>query len=102
MRLAILIIIVTCQETQGSTLADKFSTKVAGHNQHSIAKINCSSLAIRQTSIIQDLQQGVPDFRMGFFNLIEQDHPVRPAPHCFGKLSAFFITNVSRRSTEQS
>jgi len=39
---------------------------------------------------------------MRFLNFVEQHNRVRPAPDRFGKLTAFLVTNISRRRTDQS
>ena len=39
---------------------------------------------------------------MGLLNLIEKDNRVRFSSDCFCQLSAFFITNISRRRSDQS
>ena len=60
------------------------------------------ALTIGQAAVIQDLQQGVPHFRVGFFDLVKQDHPVGPAADGFGQLAAFFVADISGRRAKQA
>src|SRR5580700_914671 len=39
--------------------------------------------------------------RMGFLDLVEQNHRIRAPAYGFGKLAAFFVTNIARRRTDQ-
>ncbi len=39
---------------------------------------------------------------MGFFDLIEQDHPVWAAAHSLGQLTTFFVANITGRGAEQA
>ena len=39
---------------------------------------------------------------MRFFNLIEQHDRIRLPANCFGKLAAFLVANVTRRSADQA
>ena len=59
-------------------------------------------MTIGETSIIQNLEQGIPHFGVSFFNFIEEHHTVRSATHSFSELTAFFITDISGRRAEQT
>ncbi len=39
---------------------------------------------------------------MGFFDLVEQDHPVGTAADGFGELATFFVAHVARRGAKQA
>jgi len=83
-------------------MLDKFRSQVAGHDQNRVAEIRHPALSIRQATIIQDLQQGVPDLRVGFFNFIKEDNTVWATPDCFGQLTALFVSHVSGRCAKQA
>src|SRR5699024_5877422 len=51
---------------------------------------------------IQHLKQDVEYIWMCFFNLIEQNNRVWSAANCFGQLTAFLITNISWRRSDQT
>src|SRR6202040_3302464 len=42
------------------------------------------------------------DIRMSLFDLIEEHHRVGAPPHRFGKLTALFVANITRRRTNQA
>ena len=46
----------------------------------SVFEIDCTSLAVCQSAVIQDLQQNVEYVRMGFFNFIQQYWKYPPKP----------------------
>ncbi len=37
---------------------------------------------------------------MRFFDFVEQNHRIRPAPHLFGQLAAFIVADVTRRAAQ--
>ncbi len=39
---------------------------------------------------------------MGFLNLVEQDDRVRVPPYCLRQLTALIVTDIARRSADQS
>ncbi len=58
--------------------------------------------AIRQTAVIEDLQQHVEHIRVCLFDLIEQHNGIRLAAHGLGQLTALIIAYISRRRTDQT
>ena len=77
MVLTILIRGLGLQETQGASLTYIFGAEVRGHDQDRVAEVHNIALSIRQPAVVQDLKQGIPDFRMGLLDLVEQDDTVR-------------------------
>src|SRR5580698_8992636 len=77
-------------------------TDVAGHDDDGVFEIDLATLRIGQAPIFQHLQEQIEDVGMCFFDLVEQYDGVRTATHGFGELAAFFITDVSRRRTDQT
>ena len=65
-----------------------------------VAEIDHVALAIGQPAVLQDLQQRVPHLRVRLLDLVEQDHPVGPAPHRLGELAAFVVADVAGRRAE--
>ena len=59
-------------------------------------------MTIGQTSIVEHLQQHVEHVVMRLLDFIEQDHAVRTAPHRFGEITAFLVTDISRRRADQT
>ena len=77
-------------------------TDVGGHNQDRILEIDSFAGRIRDTSIIQNLQQDVKYIRVRFLNLIEEDNGIRFAPYCLGQLTALVISDISWRRSDQT
>ena len=67
-----------------------------------VFEVNGSSLIVCQTSVIQKLQQDVEHIRMRLLDFIEQDDAVRFPSDRFRQLTAFIISNISRRRSDQS
>ena len=84
MRFTVLIGLGGLQEAQGAAFPHVLGAQVRCHDKHRITEIHHVTLAIRHATIIQDLQQGIPDFGMGLFNFVEQQHPVRAAADGLG------------------
>jgi hypothetical protein len=74
---------------------------VRRHNDEGIFEIHDPALRIGDMAVVKDLEQDIEYIRMGFFNFVEQHHGIRPAPYCFGKLSAFIVADISRRRAHE-
>ena len=59
-------------------------------------------MAIGQAAIIQDLQQRVEEIWVSFFNFVEQDDLIRPAPNRFCQDAAFIIAHIAGRRADQT
>ena len=78
------------------------ASDIGRHNDDCVFEVNSSSLIISQSSVIKKLKQNVENIRMCFFDFIKEHYAVRFAAYCFSQLSAFVVTNISRRRTHQS
>ena len=76
--------------------------QVGGHHHHGVAEVDRAALTVGQTTVFQHLQQHVEHIRMRLLDLIHQDHRVRLTTHRFGQITAFFVTDVARRRTDQA
>ena len=85
-----------------SQLLDQVRSDVAGHHDDGVLEVDGAALAVRQAAVFEDLQQHVEDIGVGFLDLVEEDHGIRPAPDRFRKLAAFLVTDISRRRTDQA
>ena len=75
--------------------------KVRGEDDQRLLKVHRAPLTVGQDAIIQDLQQHVEHIRMGFLNLIKQNHLIGPPPHRFGQHAPLIIADIARRRTDQ-
>src|SRR5207249_10797427 len=72
-------------------------TEIRSHDEDGVLKINCPAFRVSQTTVIEDLEQHIKNVWVRFFDLIKENHAIRPAPHCFSQLAAFFVYYISRR-----
>ena len=77
--------------------ADAGRADVARHNDDGVLEIHRAALRVGEAAIIENLQQRIENFRMRFFDFVEQNHRIRATAHGFGQLPAFIITDVARR-----
>jgi len=76
-------------------------SNIGGHDDDRVAEIDRSALAVGQASVFQDLEQGIEDIRMGFFNFVKQDDRIGAAADFLRQLAAFFVTHIAWRRTNQ-
>jgi hypothetical protein len=72
------------------------------HNNDRILKVDPAAKTVGEHTVVKHLQQDMENIRVSFFNFIQQDDGVGAAPYLLGKLSAFFISYITRRRTDQS
>ena len=78
------------------------TAQVARHDEQRVLEVDRHALGICDPAIIQDLQQHIEDIRMCLFHFIEQDDGVRIAAYGLGQLTALIISDISRRSADQT
>ena len=74
---------------------------IGGHNDNHVAEIRFPTVVVRQGCIVHNLQEGIEDVRMGFFNLVQQKHRMGHLADGFGQETAFLIAHVARRCPDQ-
>ena len=82
-------------------LQNAVTADIRRHDDDGVLKVHRAALAIGQPTVVQHLQHDVEHIVVCLLDFVEQDHRVRPPPHGFGKLAAFFITHVARRRADQ-
>ncbi len=60
---------------------DVLRAGVAGHDQDRVLEIDLPPLSVGDMAIVEYLQENVKYIRMGFLDLVKQDHAVRAAAH---------------------
>jgi hypothetical protein len=98
----VVVLATALGEAQTDRLADVGGTEVGGEDQHGVLEVDCATLTVGETAILEHLQQAVVDLLVRLLDLVEQHHRERLAPHLLGQLAAFLVTDVSRRGAEQS
>src|SRR6266511_4060050 len=89
-------------ERIASLLVGADRSYVRRHDDDRIAEVDRAAVAIGEPTVLEDLQQRVEDLGVRLFDLVEQDHLVRPTPHRLGQLTALVEADVAWRRAEQS
>ena len=76
---------------------DGLVAEVGGEEEDDIFAVDESAFAVSQFAFVEGLVEQVEDFRMGFFDFVEQNHGVRFLTDGFGEDAAFAEANVPRR-----
>ena len=74
---------------------------VRGHDDDRVLEVDRPALRVRQTPVVQHLQQRVEDVRVGLLDLVEEDHAVRAAPDLLGELSGLVVADVAGRGADE-
>ena len=83
-------------------LCNETRADVGGHDDDGVLEADHLALRIRQTAVIENLQQHVEDIRVCLFDLIKQYNGIRLAAHCLGQLTALIKAYISRRRTDET
>ena len=81
---------------------DNIRSGIGGHDKDGVLEVDRTALVISKASIVKHLQQHIEDIRMGLFYLVEKDDRLRLSSHGLCQLTALIVTNVSRRSSDES
>src|SRR5207302_11515144 len=68
---------------------------ITGHDNDRVFEIDRAALTIRQTAIVEQLQQDVEDLWSGLFDFVEQHNAVGMTPHGLGQSTAFVLANIA-------
>ena len=83
-------------------LEDVLASDVRGHDDDRVPEVDRASLAVRQATVVEDLEEHVEHLRVGLLDLVEEDDRVGPAPHGLGELPPFLEAHVPRRRPDQA
>ena len=76
-------------------------SQIASHDNNRVGEVHLATLAVRQLTIIQDLQENIENIWMRLFNLVKEQDRIRSVADLFRQLSSFFIAYIAwRRSIE--
>ena len=78
------------------------AAEIRGQHDQGVAEIDGAAVAIGQPPVIQHLEQKVEDVPMGLFDLVEQDHLIRPPADRFGQCPAFLVADIAGRRPDQA
>ena len=94
--------LLTARGDVGETLTDEVGAEVARHDDDRILEVHQTALIIRQTTVIEDLQEDVEDVGVSLLDLVEEDDGVGLAADRFGELTTFVIAYISWRRTDET
>ena len=80
----------------------RLGTGIGGHDDDDIAEICLTPVVIGQCAVVHDLQQHIEDVRVGFFNLVEQQHAMRLFGHRFSQQAALVKAHIARWRANQA
>ena len=99
----------SCHELFARTLAVVVALRcilgreeVGGHDDDGVLEVDRPTLVVGEASVVEHLQEDVEDVGVCLFDFVEEHHRVRFATHGLGELTAFVITDVSRRGTDEA
>ena len=75
--------------------------EVGGHDDHRVGEVDRPALAVGEPPVVHQLQQDVPDLRVGLLDLVEQDHGVGAPAHRLGQLAAVAVPDVAGGRADQ-
>src|SRR5208337_1340236 len=82
-------------------LVNLVASDVRGHDDHRVAEIDGTALAIGEAAVVENLQQDIEHIRMRLLDFVEQDYRIGPAADLLGELAAFIVAHVARRRSNQ-
>ena len=82
-------------------LLNRRSGKVGGHDDQCILEVYRPPLPVCQASVFQDLKQQIEDLRVGFLDLVEQDHRIGSSLDGLGQESPLLVAHVAWRRANQ-
>src|SRR5579875_292981 len=82
-------------------LVDELGADVRGHDDDRVLEVDGSPLAVGQAAVVENLQQHVEDVGVRLFDLVEEHHAIRLAPHRLGELTAFLVPDIAGRRADQ-
>ena len=74
---------------------DGLVAEVGGEEKDDVFAVDQPAFAVRQFAFVEGLVEQVEDFRVGFFDFVEQHHGIRLLADGFGEDAAFAESDVA-------
>ena len=87
--------VVDAVDEFGLEEAQRVAREVRCHDQHDVGEVDGAALAIRQSTVVEHLQQHVEHIGVRLFDLVQEDDAIGAATHCFGQLAALVVSDVT-------
>src|SRR6516162_5075012 len=89
-------------KAQSRLAFDQLGAHVRGHDDNRVPEIDLLAEAIGDFALFQNLEEQMHHIRVSLFDLIEEHYRVGVTSNRFGKLTAFFVSHVTGRRTDQA
>ena len=94
----ILLCVVVAVKAEGvSVLGDPARADVGGHDDDGVLEVHRATLTVRQTAVLENLQEHIEHIGMRLFDLVKEHHRIGLAAYRLSQLTAFFITDITGR-----
>ena len=87
---------------RADAVEQNLAAEVRGQNDDRVLEVHGSALRVRDSAVVEHLQQHVKHVRMRLFNFVKQNDGIRTAAHGLGQLTALFIAHVSGRRANET
>ena len=74
---------------------------IGGEDENGVSAIHNTPFAVRDTPIVQHLEQNIENIMVCFFDLIQKDHRIGVATDRLGQLPTLLITHITRWRPDQ-
>ncbi len=75
---------------------------IGGHDQNGILEIDRSAAGVRDSPVVQNLEQDIEHVGMRLFDLVKQHHGVRVAADFLGQLPCLVVADIPGRSADDA
>ena len=76
--------------------------KVARHDDDRVAEVDYTALTIGQPTVIENLEEELVELPGCLLDFVDEDDRVRLPPDVLGELATLVVTDVARRSTDET
>ena len=90
------------RETKRMPFPREVKPKIRRADDDRVAEVDDATLSVRETSLVQNLEEHVADVPVRLLELVEKDDRVGTPPHLLRELSALIIADVSGRRTNKA
>src|SRR5271170_1076468 len=84
-----------------SLLGNVMSTNVGCHHDNGVPEVHDSAVSVSDATIVENLQEDVPNIRMGLLNLVQKNERIWPPANRLCQRAGLVITHISRRGANQ-
>ena len=87
---------------RADAVEQNLAAEVRGQDDDRVLEVHGPALRVRDSAVVEHLQQHVKYVRMRLFDFVKQNDRIRTATHGLGQLTAFLIAHVSGRRANET